>query len=144
MSYDMTREQADAALMASNPQDSYVQVDLDLSNGIVRSSKEMMLNQYDPDDVDNRDKRGYMILHEIDGTIVCFTHEQAIEVLMGERDPWDGEVVPDLRSKAEDIVDKVLTMLWQKVEYGTEFRDMDEGEQEDIFQAIADEVEEML
>jgi hypothetical protein len=143
--YELTREEAEAALLATTPQEVNVNLNLDLSDGVVRSSKEMFLSGYSiPFDKDSSEGRTFSIFHGIDGTVVDFTYEQAIEVLMGTRDPWDGEVQPDLEDKARRIVDKVMTVLWMQVPYGTEFRDMDEGTQERIFDDLSTAVEEML
>lgn len=60
-------------------------VDASLSNGILRSSKEIM-------------KCGdncYMVCHLIDGTDVFFTRGGLTEALLGSRSLWDGDLTGD-------------------------------------------------
>lgn len=78
-----TRQEAEALLATMD--DRGVQLDVSLSNGFIRSSKDMWKND---DDL-------YTVWHSIDDTFVHFTREQAIEVLMGVRSPWEGEVQED-------------------------------------------------
>ena len=70
-------------------------LDVSLSNGLVRSSKE--LSRIDQDT--------WRIFHDIDGTITEFTLDQAAEVVLGLRSPWEGTVVPD--TDFWDIVDSL-------------------------------------
>lgn len=63
-------------------------LDASLSNGALRSSKDVYQN----------DDGTYCILHNIDGTVACFTKEALTEVFQGKRSPWEG----DLESEQED------------------------------------------
>ena len=50
-----------------------------LSNGVVRSSKEMY-----------RLGATFAVFHDIDGTVTEFSEDHAVAVLLGTRSPWDG------------------------------------------------------
>jgi len=56
-------------------------VDWDLTNGLLRSSKE----------IQKVDSDLYQIFHGIDGSITFFSREGICEVLAGLRDVWDGD-----------------------------------------------------
>lgn len=91
----ITRQQAVMALMNATPQSPEVKVNIDATNGVLRSSKEMYLSGYMTLLPDDPVGRTYTIFHGIDGTLVDFTFDEAVEVLMGERSPWDGKVDDD-------------------------------------------------
>lgn len=64
-------------------------VDVSLSNGILRSSKEIYAWWTDQT---SEEPHGYSIFHGIDGTITNFTKKGIVEVLTGKRDVWDGDM----------------------------------------------------
>lgn len=58
------------------------QIDISLSNGLVRSSKDMVKHN------DNL----FSVMHYISDIETWFTREAAREVLLGTRDPWEGDL----------------------------------------------------
>ena len=62
-------------------------VDATLSNGVLRSSKEI----YRVTD-EHGENVQYHCYHGIDGTITCFTRDGIIEVFEGKRDIWEGDI----------------------------------------------------
>lgn len=63
-------------------------VDFDLSNGAIRSSKQIY----------QATNGKFYIFHNIDGSTVEFTRSGIIEVLKGERSPWDGDAQEEVKN----------------------------------------------
>lgn len=60
-------------------------LDMSLSNGAIRSSKEAQAYEEDG-------QWYYWVLHLIDDSETTFTESAFIEVLKGKRDIWDGNI----------------------------------------------------
>lgn len=76
---ELIREEA-ARVLDDTQVGTEVPVDICLYNGLVRSSK--TITKGGPDRFD--------VFHEIDGTLLMFDREMAIEMLIGVRSTWDG------------------------------------------------------
>lgn len=67
-------------------------VDVSLSNGVVRSSKEVFAVWTDQT---ADEPYCYTVFHGIDGTTTDFTLKGIIEVFEGKRSAWDGDLIEE-------------------------------------------------
>lgn len=84
----MTRTEAETIINELPETGGY---DFAMTNGPIRSSKTLSVT------TDENGTTYYDVFHDIDGSVTYFTREGAIGVVMGTRDPWDG----DAESEAE-------------------------------------------
>lgn len=141
----MDKQKAEEALLAATPESPEVKINIDLTNGILRSSKEMSLCGYVESDPLNLNERRYTIFHSIDGTITEFDHWQAIEVLMGERSPWDGEVQPDPGEMAAEFLDKVVEDLVERnASFKRVWEFLDDDGREEFLEGLEEHIIELM